>query len=125
MGGSAYILDGICDCLFWRYRRLFRKTAQSTGFGVGQTIKHINRSTGVEYTNDTSKTITIFFAVAVGTYGTSTAYCNTGSGDVSVGSVFGDVGSGGSVHGQLVIIAPPQAKYKVVGGSIVSSSELS
>ena len=99
--------------------------AQSTGFGVGQTIKHINRSTGVEYTNDTSKTITIFFAVAVGTYGTSTAYCNTGSGDVSVGSVFGDVGSGGSVRGQLVIIAPPQARYKVIGGSIVSSSELS
>ena len=99
--------------------------AQSTDFGVGQTIKHINRSTGVEYTNDTSKTITIFFAVAVGTYGTSTAYCNTGSGDVSVGSVFGDVGSGGSVRGQLVIIAPPQARYKVIGGSIVSSSELS
>ena len=99
--------------------------AQSTGFGVGQTIKHINRSTGVEYTNDTSKTITIFFAVAVGTYGTSTAYCNTGSGDVSVGSVYGDVGSGGSVRGQLVIIAPPQARYKVIGGSIVSSSELS
>ena len=99
--------------------------AQSTGFGVGQTIKHINRSTGVEYTNNTSKTITIFFAVAVGTEGTSTAYCNTGSGDVSVGSVFGDVGSGGSVRGQLVIIAPPQARYKVIGGSIVSSSELS
>ncbi len=99
--------------------------AQSTGFGVGQTIKHINRSTGVEYTNNTSKTITIFFAVAVGTYGTSTAYCNTGSGDVSVGSVFGDVGGGGSVRGQLVIIAPPQARYKVIGGSIVSSSELS
>lgn len=99
--------------------------AQNTGFGVGQTIKHINRSTGVEYTNNTSKTITIFFAVAVGTYGTSTAYCNTGSGDVSVGSVFGDVGSGGSVWGQLVIIAPPQARYKVIGGSIVSSSELS
>ena len=99
--------------------------ANSVAFGVGQAIKPINRSTGVEYTNDTSKTITIFFAVAVGTYGTSTAYCNTGSGDVSVGSVFGDVGSGGSVRGQLVIIAPPKAKYKVIGGSIVSSSELS
>ena len=97
----------------------------SSSFGVGQTIKNINRSTGVEYTNNTSKTITIFFGVAVGTYGTSTAYCNTGSGDVSVGSVFGDVGSGGSVRGQLVIIVPPQARYKVIGGSIVSSSELS
>ena len=100
-------------------------TAVSSSFGVGQTMNTVNRSTGVEYTNNTPKTITIFFAVQVGTYGTSTAYCNTGSGDVSVGSVFGDVGSGGSVRGQLVIIAPPQAKYKVIGGSIVSSSELS
>ena len=100
--------------------------AQSTGFGVGQTIKHINRSTGVEYTNNTSKTITIFFTVAVGGSDTSTAYCNTGSGDVSVGSVYGDVSKTGvSVWGQLVIIAPPQARYKVIGGSIVSSSELS
>ena len=97
-----------------------------TEFVLSQTIKHINRSTGVEYTNNTSKTITIFFTVAVGGSDTSTAYCNTGSGDVSVGSVYGDVSKTGvSVWGQLIIIAPPQAMYKVIGGSIVSSSELS
>ena len=94
--------------------------AQSTNFGVGQTTKIVSRSTNVEYQNTTNKTITAYFSISVGTYGTSTGYCD----GVEVGVVYGDVGSGGSIKGQIVINVPPMSKYKIVGGSIVSASEL-
>lgn len=90
-------------------------------FGVGQSTKPVTRIVNTEYTNPTNKTIVAYFTIKVGTYGTSTGYCDS----EEVGRIYCDVGSGGSVVGQIAISVPPNSKYKIIGGQILKSSELS
>ena len=89
--------------------------------GMSQTTKEVTRVVNTEYTNATNKTIVAYFTIKVWNYGTSTGYCD----GAEVGRIYCDVGSGGSVIGQIVITVPPNSKYKIIGGEIHKSSELS
>ena len=89
--------------------------------GMSQTTKGVTRVVNTEYTNATNKTIVAYFTIKVWTYGTSIGYCD----GEEVGRIYCDVGNGGSVIGQIVITVPPNSKYKIIGGEIHKSSELS
>ena len=89
--------------------------------GMSQTTKEVTRVVNTEYTNATNKTIVAYFTIKVWNFGTSIGYCD----GEEVGRIYCDVGSGGSVIGQIVITVPPNSKYKIIGGEIHKSSELS
>lgn len=91
-------------------------------FGVGQTTQNLtsNRTQGVTYTNSTGRAIEVSIGVRVSTSGTSSLLRD----GVSVGSIYGDVGSGGSVQGQLSAIIPNGSSYILNGGIIQTWTEL-
>ena len=97
------------------------KQLNDKSFGVEQSTKSVPRIVNTEYTNPTNKIIVAYFTIKVMTYGTSIGYCD----GKEVGRIYCDVGSGGSVIGQIAILVPANSKYKIVGGEIIQSSELS
>ena len=101
--------------------KVLKDSIGSSTFGVGQSTKPVTRIVNTEYTNPTNKTIVAYFTIKVSNYGTSTGYCD----GEEVGRIYCDVGSGGSVVGQITITVPSNSKYKIIGGQILKSSELS
>ena len=117
---TAIARAGVNDTDFITPLKLQQKLNTSI-LGMSQTTKGVTRVVNTEYTNATNKTIVAYFTIKVWTYDTSIGYCD----GEEVGRIYCDVGSGGSVIGQIVITVPPNSKYKIIGGEIHKSSELS